>query len=208
MVDEFVLFDDAQFTKRDWRNRNQIKTPDGLHWLTIPVEVKGKYTQKIKDTKISDPKWPISHWETIRHSYNQSRFFNDFKDAFEYLFLNRKEMYLSDVNYIFLETIKEILGIKTRIWWSDEFDLPEGKNEKLISICKSLKATHYLSGPAAKSYIDESLFNQEKIQVGWMDYTGYPEYKQLYPPFEHQVSILDLIFNEGLDAPNFMKSFI
>src|SRR5438046_4323553 len=71
-VDEFILYDDVQYTRRDWRNRNLIKTPQGLRWLTIPVEVKGKYYQSIRDTKIADPVWAASHWQTIVHNYGRA----------------------------------------------------------------------------------------------------------------------------------------
>ncbi len=206
-VDELVLYDDVQFTTRDWRNRNRIKTQGGLKWLTVPVEVKGKFTQKIKDTRISDPRWARKHWETIRHSYSKTGFFKDYQELFEELYLTCQEKFLSRVNFCFLEAINRLLEIKTPIRWSSDFTLPEGKNERLISICREAGATKYLSGPAAKDYLDESAFRQENIEVEWMDYSGYPEHRQLFPPFEHGVTILDLLFNEGPDAKTFMKSF-
>ncbi|MCZ6512871.1 MAG: WbqC family protein [Nitrospinae bacterium] len=206
-VDELVLFDDVQFTKGDWRNRNRIKTQGGLKWLTVPVEVKGKYTQKIKDTLISDPRWARKHWEAIRHSYSKAVFFKDYRELFEELYLTCNEEFLSRVNFKFLEAINRALGIKTPIRWSHDFKLPEEKNERLISICRQAGATKYISGPAAKEYLDESIFRQEGIEVEWMDYSNYPEYRQLFPPFEHGVTILDLLFNEGSSAKTFMKSF-
>ena len=81
MVDEFILYDDCQFTKRDWRNRNKIKTPNGSQWLTIPVDVKGKYQQKIKDTVVSDPEWSKKHWTAITHNYCKASFFDNFKSC-------------------------------------------------------------------------------------------------------------------------------
>ena len=207
LADEFVLYDDVQFTKGDWRNRNQIKTQGGVKWLTIPVEVKGKYSQKIKDTRISDPRWARKHWEAIRHSYSKSEFFKDYRELFEELYLGCDEEFLSRVNFRFLEAINRVLGIETRISWSSDYELPEGKNERLVSICREAGATKYISGPAAKDYLDESVFRQEGIEVEWMDYSGYPEYCQLFPPFEHAVTILDLLFCEGSTAKTFMKSF-
>ncbi len=206
-VDELVLYDDVQFTKGDWRNRNRIKTQGGLKWLTVPVEVKGKYTQKIMDTRISDPRWARKHWEAIRHSYSKAEFFKDYRELFEELYLTCNEEFLSRVNLRFLEAVNQVLDIKTAIRWSSDFKLPEGKNERLISICREAGATKYISGPAAKEYLDESVFRQEGIEVEWMDYSNYPEYRQLFPPFEHGVSVLDLLFNEGSDAKTFMKSF-
>ena len=208
MVNEFILYDDCQFTKRDWRNRNKIKTPNGSQWLTIPVEVKGKYHQKIKDTVVSDPEWSKKHWSAIKYNYSKANFFKDFEDQFEELYLGCEEKYLSDINYRFITAINQILGISTKISWSMDYDLSVvGNTEKLIHLCKQAKANIYLSGPSAKNYMDEELFNKEGIRVEWMDYNRYPEYSQLYPPFEHRVSVIDLIFNIGENARNYMKSF-
>jgi len=207
IADEFIIYDDMQYTRRDWRNRNQIKTYDGLKWLTIPVEVKGKYFQKINETKISEPDWAKNHWNVITHNYKKAEYFSEYKDAFEYLYLNNKEEYLSKVNYNFIKAICDILDIKTKLIWSSEFKLLEDRNERLIDICKTCGATDYYSGPAAKAYMDLSLFEKENIKVHWFDYSGYPEYNQLNGEFTHAVSILDLIFNEGPDSKNFMKSF-
>ena len=207
MVDEFILYDDMQYTRRDWRNRNKIKTPQGLQWLTIPVEIKGKYFQKINETKVSEKDWAKKHWQTILRNYSKAKYFKDYKDIFEELYLTCDEEYLSEINYKFITTINEILGIKTKLRWSSEFELVDGQTEKLLGICKDCNADIYLSGPAAKDYFNEDLAKQENIKVEWMDYSGYKEYGQLNPPFEHGVSILDLIFNEGDRAKEFMKSF-
>lgn len=207
MVDEFVLYDDMQFTRRDWRNRNQIKTRDGVKWLTIPVEVKGKYFQKIKETRISEPDWAVKHWNSIIHNYSRAKYFNEYRQVFEKLYLENKEEYLSKVNYNFIKSICEILGIKTKMMWSDEFNLLEEKTERLVDICKSLGVTDYYSGPAAKAYMNEELFEKENIRVHYFDYSGYPEYEQLHGEFTHAVSIIDLIFNEGPNSTKFMKSF-
>lgn len=206
-VDEFIIYDDMQYTKRDWRNRNKIKTPNGLLWLTIPVEVKGKYYQKINETVISDKEWGKKHWQTIKNNYAKAKFFGQYKEIFEEFYLNTNEEFLSKVNYSLIEIICEIIGIKTRLRWSSEFILQDGQTEKLLGICKQCKADVYLSGPSAKDYFDESLAKKENIQVEWMDYSGYPEYNQLFPPFEHGVSVLDMIFNLGNNTKNYMKSF-
>lgn len=206
MVDEFIFYDEVQYTKNDWRNRNKIKTQQGIQWLTIPVRQES-LEQKIKDTKISDKKWNIKHWRTISQNYAKAKYFKDYKDIFEELYLTCDEEYLSQINYKFITTINEILGIKTKLRWSSEFELVDGQTEKLLGICKDCNADIYLSGPAAKDYFNEELAKQENIKVEWMDYSGYKEYEQLNPPFEHGVSILDLIFNEGNRAKEFMKSF-
>jgi hypothetical protein len=207
LVDEFVLFDDMQYTRRDWRNRNIIKTSNSLKWLTIPVQVKGKYLQKIKDTEVSDQSWRQNHWRSIVHSYSKAEYFHIYKDPFEDLYMNSKETFLSQINYSFLSAICQVLGIKTKISWSSDYGLVEGKTESLIALCHQAGGTDYLSGPAARAYIDERLFKSEGIALSYMDYSDYPEYQQLYPPFEPQVSIIDLIFNEGPNATRYMKSF-
>ena len=207
MVDDFVLFDEVQYTRRDWRNRNKIKTDKGLLWLTIPVDVKGNYFQAIKDTKIADSKWQSQHWNSIKHYYSKAIFFKQYYDFFNEIYGTFKEKYLSIINYEFLIKLNELLGIGTRLHWSGDFEFVKGKTERLLCICKRLKASTYVSGPSARDYLDESMFEGEGISVEWMDYGGYPEYRQLYPPFEHAVSIIDLILNEGPNAPEFMKSF-
>ena len=204
-IDEFIIYDDAQYTRRDWRNRNKIKTPQGLKWLTIPVDVKGKYFQKINETKISDKGWAVKHWRQIKDNYVKAKNFKKYKDIFEELYLSCKEEYLSEINHKFIIAINQILGIKTKIRFSSEFEIYGDQTEKLINICKQCNATIYISGPAAKSYFNEQLANKENIQVKWMNYENYKEYEQLHPPFEHGVTILDLILNA--DATKFMKSF-
>lgn len=206
-ADHLVLYDDMQYTKRDWRNRNKIQTANGPVWLSIPVEVKGKFSQAIKDTKISSPDWGEKHWQSIIHNYKKSAYFNEYKDIFEPLFRENRRIFLSEINYIFIKTIMDVLGIDTKIHWSSDFQLHEGRNERLLGICRDLGATCYLSGPAAKDYMDVSIFGNENISVEWADYSGYPEYTQMYKPFEHSVTILDLLFNEGVNAKNYMKSF-
>jgi hypothetical protein len=206
-VDEFILFDDVQYTRRDWRNRNQIKTPAGLYWLTIPVEVKGKFDIPINLVKVADVSWARKHWVTLSQAYSKAPFFRLFSPVFENLYMDMQEVVLSQINYMFIKAINNLLGISTKISWSTDYALPEGKNEKLAALCQQAGATEYLSGPAARGYLDELYFNSLGINVSWMDYSGYPEYHQLYPPFQHGVTILDLLFNEGPHAKNFMKSF-
>jgi hypothetical protein len=203
-VDEFILFDDMQYTRRDWRNRNQIKCPNGVAWLTIPVESKGRYYQRICDTSVSSRLWANDHWRTIATFYARAPFFKTYRDEFEELYRATELKYLSDINHRFLTALCRILGIKTRITWSSDYTLVEGKTERLVSLCKHAGATHYLSGPSAKQYIDPSVFASERVQLEYLDYSGYPEYHQLYPPFRHDVSVIDLVLNEGPAAGAFL----
>ena len=140
-------------------------------------------------------------------SYSRASYFKQYRSLFEELYLNSAETYLSRINYNFFVAINEALGIDTKLVWSNELNQVAGKSERLVDLCKKVGADEYISGPAAKDYLQTDLFEMEKIKVSWMDYGGYAEYRQLYPPFEHGVSILDLIFNEGPEATRFLKSF-
>lgn len=208
MVDEFILYDDMQYTRRDWRNRNLIKTQSGAKWLTIPVINKGKFFQKINETQVSDHKWCQDHWKSISYNYAKSPYFKEYAPLIKAAFdACEAEPLLSQINYIFLTTICQILGIKTKITWSSDYTLIDGKTERLIGLCQSAGGTEYLSGPAASDYIVDELFEKANITLKYMDYSGYPEYHQLYGEFEHGVSVLDLLFNEGPDSYKYMKSF-
>jgi hypothetical protein len=205
-VDEMILFDDAQYTRRDWRNRNLIKTAQGLLWLTIPIEVKGKYTQTIREARMSSSVWQAEHWKSLTQAYGKAPYFKRYQDCLEELYHGSLSSYLSEINHTFLSTLCALLNIHTPLTWSSDYDLVPGKTERLVSLCQQAGATEYVSGPAAKNYLEETLFAEAGIRVRWMDYSAYPEYHQLFPPFEHAVSVLDLLFNEGPNAWRYMKS--
>jgi hypothetical protein len=198
-VDEFILYDDVQYTKRDWRNRNQIKTANGLAWLSIPVDVKGKYLQAVKDTTVSDQNWAARHWKTVQASYARATHFREYKQVIEDLFRGCGATRLSEINHHFLSRICRMLEISTPLTWSMDYayDRESGKTESLVDLCRRAGATAYLSGPSARAYLDPAVFAAAGISLSFMDYQGYPEYPQPYPPFEHHVSILDVILNTG-----------
>jgi len=204
-VDEFILYDDMQFTRRDWRNRNLIKTPTGLQWLTIPVKVKGKFEQKIRETEIEGHDWAKTHWQSLVHNYGKAKHFREISSRLEPLYLSQERTMLSEVNRAFIEWGCSFLGIRTKLSNSSNFRLTEGKTERLVDLCIQAGATEYVSGPAAQDYVDSSLFEQRNIKLTWFDYSGYPEYPQLWGEFQHGVSILDLLFNCGQDSPQYMK---
>ena len=204
-ADQFVLLDDVQFTKRDWRSRNRIKTKDGGAWLSIPVHTSGRYLQRIEETTISDPAWAERHWNTIRHNYARAPFFAALAPFLEPLYMTPVSDRLSAVNHSFIVTICGLLGITTPITWSSQYRTRPSPNERLIDICLACGATDYLSGPSALSYLDEAAFRAAGITIHIADFSGYPEYAQLYPPFDHAVSVLDLLFSTGPKATGFMK---
>ena len=205
-VDEFIVYDEVQYTRRDWRNRNKIKTEQGTQWLTIPVEVKGKYHQKISETRISDTSWAQSHWSTITQNYRHAPFFNEYESTLAETYREAADInLLSEVNIRFLKVICSFLDIDTPFRPSSEFELVEGKNERLLSVCQQAQATEYYSGPSAKKYMDLEAFSDAGIDVHFFDFANYPEYRQSHPPFEHAVTILDLLFNEGPNTVSFLK---
>jgi hypothetical protein len=143
----------------------------------------------------------------IKSNYVRAPFFDKFRDIFEDLYLNQKEDMLCQINYSFIKTINSILGIKTKLSSSVDYKLTDGKTKRLVDLCKQVGASEYLSGPAAKAYINENLFKEENISLTWIDYSGYREYCQLNSPFIHEVSIIDLIFNQGDNSEKYLKSF-
>ncbi|WP_454764702.1 WbqC family protein [Cupriavidus campinensis] len=205
-VDEFILYDDMQYTRRDWRNRNQIKTPQGVQWLTIPVQVKGRYEQTIRETEIeASSGWASAHWKTLEQNYKRAAHFDEIAAWLRPIYLDRECRYLSQMNRTLIEAICGYLGISTRITNSWDYQLVEGKTERLADLCAQAGATEYVSGPSAKGYIDETVFAARHIELSWFDYAGYPEYPQLWGEFTHAVTILDLLFNCGQSARQHMK---
>jgi hypothetical protein len=203
-VDEFVLLDDAQYTKRDWRNRNRVKTAQGAQWLSVPVQVKGRYLQRIDETLVSDPGWADRHWKTLRHAYASAPCFETVRDAIESAYARvADEARLSVVNRLLLEAIFPMLGIDTTLSWSTDYPGEAGRSKRLLEICLAAGASEYVSGPAARAYLDEAAFAACGIAVSWMDYSGYPEYDQIYPPFEHTVTVLDVLFHTGEEASRY-----
>lgn len=206
LVDVFIFLDDVQYTKRDWRNRNRLKTSEGVHWLSIPIRQVSQ-NQLIKDSQVISKQWTYKHWQTWQTYYSKAPFFQQYQALLEALYLNCSYKFLCDINYHFIEAINQILNIQTPLLWSSDYESPQDKNERLIHLIQWQNGTEYISGPAAKSYLNEDLFAQSNIKVTWMDYQDYPIYQQCHPPFRHDVSVLDLILNEGSRATQFMKSF-
>ena len=204
-VDEFILFDDMQFTRRDWRNRNRIKTPNGLQWLTIPVKQKGRYYQPIKDTDVTCHEWQQAHWKTLRGNYRRAKHFDFVADWLEPLYLENKFSNLSILNETFIRAVCERLHINTKITRSSDYVLEDGKTERLAGLCTQAKGTEYISGPAAQEYLKTAVFENRGLSVAYFDYSGFDEYPQLWGKFEHCVTVLDLLFNCGPDAYKYLR---
>jgi len=205
-VDEFILYDDMQYTKRDWRNRNVIKTHTGVQWLTIPVATKGKFSQSIRETLIVGKDWTLLHWKTIESNYKKSVFYEKIADWLKPAYLELEIEALSEINRYLIEKICAYLKIKTKIKNSWEYKIYGNKSERLANICQQAEASCYVSGPAAREYLDNEVFAKKEIQVEWLDYQNYPTYPQLWGAFVHEVSIIDLLFNCGENSRQFMKT--
>lgn len=203
-VDEFILYDDMQYTRRDWRNRNQIKTPEGVAWITVPVNVKGKYEQTIRETQIDGDAWKSQHLKSFAFNYKKAPYYAEIMALIEPLFA-QEHTHLSQLNRVCIEAVCNYLGIATKISNSWDYRLADGKSERLAELCISAGGSEYLSGPAAMGYLDAQVFQARNLTLTWFDYQNYPEYPQLWGAFTHNVTILDLLFNCGKNAPAFMK---
>lgn len=202
-ADLFVFYDDVQYTARDWRNRNKIKTADGAKWLTVPVVA--NRTSLINEVTIFEEKWRKKHWETIKHTYGTTPFLKQYKDFFEHVYMEQLFATLSDLNQYMIKLIsKEILGINTEFQDSRMYQASYMKTDRLLDILQKADANVYISGPAARTYIEEEKFKAAGIKLIYKDYSGYPEYPQMHGEFNHFVTVLDLIFNVGSDAPYYI----
>lgn len=199
-ADLFIFYDDVQFTKNDWRNRNRIKTHQKSAWITIPVSTDKDFL--ICEVEIKNSHWAIKHWKTLTQYYSRAPYFKWLQPFLEEVYLGKRWDTLSELNHFLICTLsRDYLGITTEFQDSREFK-PEGKKlDRLIDLLWKAGAEIYISGPAAKGYIQEERFVEAGICLQYKDYSGYPEYPQFFPPFEHGVTILDLLFHTGPDAP-------
>jgi hypothetical protein len=194
-VDLFVFYDDVQFTKNDWRNRNLIKTPGGTQWLTVPVGQ--DIRRRICDVALADARWAKVHWRTLAQNYSRAPHFERYRGFFESVYLERAWATLSELNRHLIEGISRELGIGARFDDSRAHALEGQGSGRLLQLLRRVNAGTYVSGPSARAYIDAEAFAREGIDVVYKSYAGYPEYPQLYPPFEHRVSVVDMLFNLG-----------
>jgi hypothetical protein len=205
-ADVFIFYDDVQYDTRGWRNRNRFKTPQGSRWLTIPVHSSGAQVEHTPINQISiswERPWNQEHIKALQHSYTKAPFFKQFFPILEEIY-SRHDVLLSDFTIYSTIALARTLGIShTRFSHSSELNVSGFKTDRLIEILKKVGATHYISGPSAKDYIEEDKFKEAGISLEYMNY-NYPEYPQLYPPFDPQVSILDLLFMTGSDAIKFI----
>lgn len=204
-VDVFVLYDCVQYTKNDWRNRNQVLVNGEPRWLTIPVRQEA-LTQLIQDTHTAGSNWARKHWATLAQSYARAPGFKTFASSLETIYAQLTTMgELSRINRALIEYVCSALDIRTRIMDAREFDAQGDRNARLVDICRQLGASTYVSGPAARSYLDTPIFERANIDIEWFEYGPYPQYPQTSQTFTHRVSVLDLLLNTGDEAPHFFR---
>jgi WbqC-like protein family len=209
-ADEFILLDSVQYTRRDWRNRNLIKTPAGTQWLTVPVQVKGRFVQSIDETQTAGSAWASAHIRAIEFNYRKAAAFADMAPwLFGELQSAAAMPLLSQLNERLIKSVAEKLAIKTPIRGCTSLIeraamAAMDATERLVALCVAAGAGRYLSGPAAKDYLDVAAFAAKGIEVEWMNYSSYPEYSQLWGAFEPRLSIVDLLLNIGSEAVNYL----
>lgn len=205
-ADIFVFYDDVQYDKRGWRNRNKIKTPNGLKWLTIPVHSRGAQVHNIPINQIYidwNQEWNVSHLGMLTHFYRSAPFLDQYLPMLEKFYSRRDEL-LADFTIDFTKALATELGINhTKYIRSSDLGVDGVKTERLLKILKLLGASHYISGPSAQGYLEEELLNEAGITLEYMTY-DYPEYPQLFPPYNQFVTILDLLFMKGPEASEYI----
>ncbi len=206
-ADVFIFYDDVQYDKHGWRNRNRIKTPQGSRWLTIPVRSRGAISGHvpIDQVSMSSEEWAGEHLATLQRVYGAAPYFDLYRQWLDQTYADPPRM-LAEFTIASTIGLASLLGITTtRFLRSSQFAVSGKKTDRLIELLRQVGATHYLSGPSARDYLEPQKFADAGVTLEWMAY-DYPEYPQLYPPFDPQVSVLDLLFMTGPDAPRFIWS--
>ncbi|MBN1383316.1 MAG: WbqC family protein [Elusimicrobia bacterium] len=203
--DAFVYLDNVQYKKREFQNRNRIRTKEGWIWLTVPVITKGKYHQKIFEVGIdNDDLWCNSHWESIKLNYSKAEHFSEHRDFFENIYSNKWEK-LIDLNIKIIGYLLKVFEIKTPVYYESKLGTTETSTDRIIQICKKLNADEYLSGRGGKDYMEENKFEESGIKLIWQEFK-HPEYKQVYDGFQPYMSAVDLLFNHGPESIGILKN--
>ncbi len=207
-VDVFVLLDTVQFEKQSWQQRNRIKTPTGLQWLTVPVVFRGRLCQQIREVEIRDVNFAHMHLRAIELNYGRARFFPTFFPALSGI-LQEIEVraQLVDLNLRLLKWLMGILGIRTRLVLASALG-EEGKRTQLLAnICRRLGATEYVSPIGSAEYLlsEMSILEEANVKTVFHNFI-HPQYEQRFPPFLAFASVIDLIFNEGDRSMSVIRS--
>jgi hypothetical protein len=207
-VDKFVLLDTVQFEKQSWQQRNRIKTPAGLLWLTVPVIFRGRLGQRILDVEIREAEFWRDHLRAVELNYRRAPFFEMYYSEFsELLQAASTALRLADLNLALLHWLSEKMGIKTPIVRSSELAVDGKRTQLLAEICGLLAANTYISPLGSADYLLNELpiLTERRVAVLFQHYE-HPSYRQLFPPFQTHASVLDLLFNEGEKALAMVRS--
>lgn len=195
-ADVFVYLDDVQYTRRDWRNRNRIRTANGWMWLTVPVLSRGRFEQSIKDTRIDpSPVWKSKHLAALRHNYARAPFFDHYFNELSAVY-GREHAFLAELCYDLNDYLLRALGIEVELRRASEIRVEGKKAERILSLCQAMGADQYLTGDLARDYLDAGAFERAGIELAYQNYV-HPEYRQQYSGFVSHLSVLDLLFNVG-----------
>lgn len=203
-ADVFVYYDDVQYDRGGWRNRNRIRTHQGWQWLTVPVKLKGRFGCLIRDAEIDNrTPWARKHLESVRQSYAKAPYSRDVLPLLESL-LRRSWNGLSELNIDLTEKLANAIGLSVKTVRSSELGVEGSRSERLVGICKHLGATQYLTGDAAAAYLEHELFEREDIEVEYQNYR-HPTYPQIHGEFTPFLSAVDLLFNCGPQSLDILK---
>jgi hypothetical protein len=194
--DVFVIYDDVQFDKHGWRNRNRIKTPRGALWLTVPVLTKGRNRPTNREILVNNcERWAKRHIGSLRQYYSKAPFYHDYFGLFEQV-LNKNWEFLIDLDMALIETLMNLLGFSRRIVFASDLSVSGGQTERLVAFCRHMGARFFLEGDAGRVYLDEALFAEHGIELQYHAYR-HPVYRQLHGDFLPYMSVVDLLFNHG-----------
>lgn len=194
--DLFVFLDSVQYAKNSLINRNKIKTVGGWCWLTVPVQRKNLLDAEICEVEICNAvDWGERHWRSLKQNYGRAKHFDEYGGFFREA-LGRKWIYLAELNKYMIKGICSFLGMEPKFVDSSSLNASGEKTELLVNICREVGADTYLSGRGAKGYQVEERFKEAGITLKYHDFK-HPEYRQLYGDFVPNLSIVDMLFNEG-----------
>ncbi len=205
LCDIFVYLDDVPYTKNSIINRNKLKTAQGAAWLTVDVLSKGRYGQLIKDVEINNNvPWSKNHWKTISQNYAKAPYFTEYRSFFEQIYLKRWER-LADLNESLIGATCQLLGLRNaKFVKSSSLEVSGASTQLLVNICKVVGADTYLAGFGSKKYMDEAAFEKASLKFRYSDFKR-PTYRQLWGDFIPDLSIIDLLFNEGERSLEILK---
>lgn len=196
IADAFCYFDDVQYQKKDWNNRNKLKGSNGEFWLTVPVRSKDHHKKKVGKIEINNSvNWRKKHLKSIELNYKSASFFSLYIDFFRDCYSQDWER-LADLNEYMLKWFLDILNIKVKYYKMSEIGCDGSKSELVLDMCMKLNASIYIFGGLGTNYADAHKFNNHGIDVYFQEYF-HSEYRQLHGPFIPYLSIVDLLFNEG-----------